>query len=86
MYLANIPISIKALPEPHKYHDITWTDLHLLQSCRTEDYIRDENILVHVYIVDEKGRVDISLTIDLSAVIKKGFESSTSHFKDKVSI
>ena len=50
-----------------------------------EDFFEEENILVHVYIVDEKGRVDISLTIDLSTVIEKGLESSNSHFKDKVS-
>ena len=42
-------------------------------------------IKIHVYIMNEEGGVDVSLTIDLSNVIEKGFKTLQSEFKDKVS-
>ena len=42
-------------------------------------------IKIHVYIMNEEGGVDVSLTIDLSNVIEKGFRTLQSEFKDKVS-
>ena len=35
--------------------------------------------------MNEEGGVDVSLTIDLSNVIEKGFKTVQSEFKDKVS-
>ena len=54
------------------------------------NYLQEESLMstqiqIQVYIIDNKGRVDIGLTIDLSVVIEKGFKSLTSRFKDKVS-
>ncbi|XP_052279616.1 mucin-4-like isoform X2 [Dreissena polymorpha] len=41
-------------------------------------------ITVEMYIVDRAGKVDITLTVDASSVLEKGFRDSTSIFKDKI--
>jgi len=43
-------------------------------------------ITIEMYVVDREGKLNITLTIDVSTVMLKGFQdSSTSIFKDKVS-
>ena len=37
-----------------------------------------------MYIIDNKGNIDIRLTYDVSSVIRKGFTDASSAFKDKV--
>ncbi|XP_052792917.1 uncharacterized protein LOC128226869 isoform X1 [Mya arenaria] len=41
-------------------------------------------ITVEMYIVDQDGKVDITLTIDASRVLEKDFQDSSSIYKDKI--